>query len=374
MSMFTLWAVRYEADGEEHLAGKYPDEGQAEQARQALAGEGLNAWITEETWHVDADGATQVGGPEVLHGSWLRLIGSLADTLSALGAGQFISLHSSSEHWVQFMAIAGGLRAEAVGNRYLDDDNQLDDGQEAALEALGWCPPVDADNIERAQNWYLELAAPVSFTEMAGIAVRTLAGVYGVGYPQDLTYLAFDGNLPRGERDLSFPDLGVALYRSDPEVGGALTNHPAFDVKEHLLDALRELDPDLPDWDESEPVTLSCGSVPVTLQVAGDPPIVRVWSPVLTGVTETVHLLRELNDINAQISFARLPLTPDGTIVVAAEHHGLPFVPKHFLRTLARLGRLADNLQARLRARHGGTPTLQADGECSERAAAPGYL
>lgn len=77
---------------------------------------------------------------------------------------------------------------------------------------------------------------------------------------------------------------------------------------------------------------------------------------------------------DAQISFARLSITPDGSIVAAAEHHGLPFVAQHFLHTLDRLGRLAGNLRERLRVRHGGTPALRAAPERSGRTSAHGYL
>ena len=143
---------------------------------------------------------------------------------------------------MQFRAVKDGLRAEAVSNGYLDDDNELTPDQEAAMVALGWLPPFDDEGIERAQNYYQELAAPVTFVDVAALAVHTLAYVYGVAYPQDLTYLALDGNKPRGERDLTFPDLGVAVFGSDDEVGGVLTDDPVFDVQEHLLNTLRETD------------------------------------------------------------------------------------------------------------------------------------
>ena len=362
MSEFTLWAVKYRSDDGEGIAGKYVDEDQAEESRQAVEARGLDAWIEEEQWAFGANGPVRIdgrrAGDQHLHRAWLRLIGSLADTLVSLTAGQSLSLHSASEHWVQFRAVQDGLRAEAVSNAYLDEDNQLDPDQEDALEALGWLPPFDDDGIERAQNFYREFPGPVPVADVAALAVHTLAEVYEVGYPQDLTYLAFDGNKPRSERDLSFPDLGVGLYRSDDEVGGVLTNNPVFDTQEHLLDALREITPDLEQWGNGEMITIRCGSVPVSIQVTGDPPIVRMWSPVLAEVTETVHLLRELNDINTQVSFARLSITPEGTVVGSAEFHGLPFVGKHLLSVLTELARLTDSLDERLRVRHGGTPIV----------------
>lgn len=375
MSAYTLWAVRYLSEGTEVLAGKYISLDQAEQAKQAIEVDGVSGWITEETWDVGPEGAVQVDGDRAdeLHPSWRRLIASLADTLSGLTPGQSLSLHAS-ENWVQFRAVKDGLRAEAVSNGYLDDDNQLTPDQDAALEALGWLPPFDDEGIERAQSYYQELAAPVIFNDVATLAVYTLADVYGVAYPQDLTYLAHDGNKPRGERALSFPDLGVALYRSDDEVGGVLTDDPVFDVQEHLLDALRETDPDVPAWDDDGLITLRYGSAPVSIRVVGDPPIIRICSPVLAHVAESVHLLRELNDINAQITFARLSLASDGTIIAAGELHGLPFVAKHLLSTLSQVGYLADSLDERLRVRHGGTPILRSTQESGARSPAAGYL
>jgi hypothetical protein len=369
MSVFTLWAVSYLSDGTEVLAGKYMSSDQAEQAKQAAEAGGERAWISEELWTLGADGATQIGPkgcddeePEsstaavddhMAAAMWSELTGSLAQALRTLTHRQSISLSSGDSHWVQFSALEDGMRAGTVSDGYLPDEGQLTPDQDAALRELGWLPPIDGDNVYRAQNYYRDYPTPVSFAEVATLGVRTLVEVHGITYPQELHYQAHDSV---ARRKLSFPALRVPYYHSDNEAVGALTNDPVRDVQDLLLEAIQTVDPDAQGWDVDEVLTIRFGSVLISFRVVDDPPIIRICSSVLTGVIETVHLLRELNDINNQADFARLSLTPDGAIVVADELHGLPFVSKHALSATAAVGQLADSLVQRLRVRHGGIP------------------
>ena len=367
MSEFTLWAVSYLSDGTEVLAGKYISSDQAEQAKQTAEGEGHSPWITEELWKLGPEGATQIdpgvagngaGEPAAILADhqaaalWSQLTGSLARALSTLKQRQSISLHAG-DLWVQFRALENGFHADAVSSGYLDDDRQLTPAQDEALQDLGWLPPIDADNIGRAENYYQDYSTPVPYADIAALGVRSLTDVYGVTYPQELHYIAIDSG---EKRDLSFPELGIAVYQSDDEAVGALTDNPLGDVQDLLLEAIQTIDPDAEGWDEDDVLTIQFRSVLISFRVVNDPPIIRVSSPVLTGVTESVHLLRELNDINNQANFARLSLTADGTILVAYELGGLPFVSKHALSSIASVGQLADSLVQRLRVRHGGTP------------------
>ena len=350
MSEFTLWAVWYRSDDGEGVAGKYIDEDPAEHSRQALEAQGFAAWVEEERWAFGQDGPFQIdSGAAEFDPSWSALVGSLTETLAGLQPGQFLSLTASSGPWVQFIAVEGGLRAEAVGSEYLPDAAPLTLAQEQALRSLGWRPPIDDDGIERAQNWYREYS-PVLFAEVAALAVRTLASVYAIPYPQNLHYFAADQN---DGSELLFPDLGIAVYEPNDEAVGALTDDPIADVRDLLLEALEELSPDIPGWDD-DVLAIRYGCVRITMRVVNDPPLIQISAPVLTKVPESVHLLRELNDVNNRVDFVRLSLTSDGTLLAAAELYGLPFVKTHALAVIGQIGEVANSLLGRLQGRYGG--------------------
>ena len=69
-----------------------------------------------------------------------------------------------------------------------------------------------------------------------------------------------------------------------------------------------------------EPVVIRSGSAIVYVRlIAGDPPLLRVFSPMLQGVEESAALFAELNAINASACFARV-FWKDGKVFAAAEH------------------------------------------------------
>ena len=69
-----------------------------------------------------------------------------------------------------------------------------------------------------------------------------------------------------------------------------------------------------------EPAVIRSGSAIVFVRlIAADPPLVRVYSPMLTDVPESAELFSELNVINSTACFARV-FWRDGKVFAAAEH------------------------------------------------------
>ena len=80
-------------------------------------------------------------------GAWPAFERKLAETLGALEEDQYLVV-SAKRGWayVQFAAQGSfGLRAECVGNNYLDEAHALRAGQMALLRRIGWSSP-DAEN------------------------------------------------------------------------------------------------------------------------------------------------------------------------------------------------------------------------------------
>ena len=74
-----------------------------------------------------------------------------------------------------------GIRPETVSNAYLCGDDRLSSGAERLLVALGWNRPTMTPAEDQAEgavdgspNWFLDVAWPVPFDEVAALATRTL--------------------------------------------------------------------------------------------------------------------------------------------------------------------------------------------------------
>jgi hypothetical protein len=69
----------------------------------------------------------------------------------------------------------------------------------------------------------------------------------------------------------------------------------------------------------AEPVAIQAGTAMVLVRlVDADPPVLRVFSPLLRSVDRGTDLLAELNEINAHLNFLRL-FWRDRTIFAATE-------------------------------------------------------
>src|SRR5690606_11303787 len=86
-----------------------------------------------------------------------------------------------SDRYVQFALLGPYLRAESVGNQYLQGADRLTPDQLADLDRLGWNAPDDSGNHWR---WF----DPRDHLDAARLAVTTLHEVHGVDHPRQLTF------------------------------------------------------------------------------------------------------------------------------------------------------------------------------------------
>jgi hypothetical protein len=102
------------------------------------------------------------------------------------------------------------------------------------------------------------------------------------------------------------------------------------------------------------PVAIRSGTALVLVRlVDADPPLVRVFSPLLREIERSPELLVELNEINAHLSFLRL-FWRAGTVFAATELLATSLDRDALANACDALCDLADYYDERLHSRYGG--------------------
>lgn len=115
------------------------------------------------------------------------------------------------------------------------------------------------------------------------------------------------------------------------------------------------LDGDAPVGDlVGEPVAIRSGTAIVYIRlIDADPPVLRVYSPLLRYVARTPELLGELNDLNARLSFLRL-FWREGTVYAATELLAAALTEDGLRHASDTIADAADYYDERLEPRFGG--------------------
>jgi hypothetical protein len=296
--------------------------------------------------------------------AWAAFEARLAATLAMMEQATYLvvsvaaELRAGASAYVQF-AQGGllGFRAEAAGNHWLPPGHGLGPAQEERLAALGWQRPGPA---AQGRNWIREWQEPVPFAEAAAVAVQTLREVYGATTPDDLRYRS--GGFPAHHGPVPEPSLGIPPDRPIPDQPGATVvagqTHPSAEPDQaaaSLETALAEFiaGADLvADRDGDLPIRVGSALMFVRA-VAGRPPLLQVFAPLVSGVDMTPALLESLNDINRNILFGRVFWT-NREIVVSMELTAVGITAAQIAFACVQLGNLADHLDDVLRGRFGG--------------------
>ena len=295
---------------------------------------------------------------------WADFEARLAKALGAMEHATYLVVSLAGEPratasaYVQF-AQGGllGFRAEAAGNQWLPQGHGLGTAQQEKLAALGWQLPGSAPH---GRNWAREWEEPVPFAEVAAIAVQTLREVYGATTPDELTYRI--GGFPAHGGPVPDPELGIPRDRPSPDEPAAAVvgtrTHPSPEPDEAVATleaALSEFvsGADLvPDRDGDLPIRVG-SAIMFVRPVSGRPPLLQLFSPLVSGVDMTPALLDSLNDINRSILFGRV-FWAEREVVVSMELTSVGISAKQIAFACVQLGNLADHLDDVLRGRFGG--------------------
>jgi hypothetical protein len=268
---------------------------------------------------------------------------ALSAALGSLEGGHYLILQTRGEadYYVQFAAGGSeGLRAEAVSNKCLEGWKRLDATSERQLRRLGWRPPADIG--DGPVNWWRQFDEPVPVDEVATLAVSTLTRAYDVPRPGRLVYRAFS----REGEEILLPGLGVDRL---PRAG---RHRP---LAERVDAALRGwLGVDTISFDDEGDVPVRRGDAMTFVRTLTDPEMVAVFSPMLAGVDKTSALLDAVNEMNADLRYARVFLV-GSTVMVAAEVDSAWDLEAPLARACDAVGWIADHWGAKLQVRFGGT-------------------
>jgi hypothetical protein len=110
----------------------------------------------------------------------------------------------------------------------------------------------------------------------------------------------------------------------------------------------------LPEDLADEPAAIRAGTAVVYVRlVDSEPPVVRVFSPLLRDIARSAELLGELNDLNARLNFLRL-FWRDATVFAATELLAMTLDPEELANACDSVAETADYYDVRLHARFGG--------------------
>lgn len=289
-----------DADDDEGEDGWIPSSG----------GEPVEAVIAEAGADAQPISGTATALPSGEADAWSVFEAHLADALGRLGDDDHLVISRIDAHrFVQFAGVdPGGLRAEAVSNGYLLDDEKLEEWQPDALVKAGWQRPTDEPDTppEKMQpggspNFYVDLQPPNAAAAGAALAVRTLRDIFGAPSPGNLEYQAFKSE--GGDIDLEACFRGVCRKR------GPDTQDEGTAVMVALVAAVRSAFrvPDL-ELDEDGDIVVYAGSRPVILGWLRKAKLVLIRSQLVHGVQPSAQLFEELNRLHTSVAWTRFEL------------------------------------------------------------------
>jgi hypothetical protein len=322
-----------------------------------------------------ADLRTKVGE------AWQEFGRALAAALPLLPAAASVELTldptaSGTEdavYSVDVTANGGGLTGLAVSNSSLPPAYRLSRVAVGELVALGWSPPGVIDG--SGDSFGIQLSASEAGM-LAVIVTRTMRDVYGAPHPAFLTYAVTGSDAT----PVQLPALGTAR----PVLGGPLVSAgapvaersaaaPSGAVDDDLSDDLPDpavllslaervqlvvakllkTQPEQLQMDADGDIGIRAGSAMVFVRVRDNPPLIDVFSPVLTEVEPTERLYRKLSELTNRMPIGRLYCSND-TVWASVPVMGRDFQASHLMLAVQVMTGLADELDDRLQGEFGG--------------------
>jgi hypothetical protein len=244
------------------------------------------------------------------------------------------------------------VRSEASGNAVLGEGYQLNPGQLATMEVLGWQRPAAEDGRAGA-NFWCEHDQDDADT-VSELAVGALRDVYGVQHP---IFLAPD-QLAEVLQPNPAPVEGTTVALVRPEHNTV----PQMPRDQRHLDEL--VDAELgamfgypPMHDTEGDVAIRVGSTMLFLRTAPDAQEVIVFAAVVHDVAGRSRAAEVLNDLNVAARWVKFQLVRD-RVFVTVSVLARPFVPAHLHQAVKILADTADGIDDELAVKLGGRTTF----------------
>ncbi len=242
-----------------------------------------------------------------------------------------------------------GLAALAVGNASLPEGYRLDRAAVGAMVALGWSPP----GVMAAESFGV---TGVDNDQLAKMITRTLRDVYGAPHPAFLVYAARAAD----DEPLEIAQLALARHESTVNGGvpslGEIGDSSGLDLAERVrivVATLTKTDPEKLQVDGDGDIGIRAGSAMVFVRVRDNPPLIDVFSPVLTEIEPSEKLFVKLSELTNRMPIGRLYCT-SGTVWASVPVFGRDFQATHLSLAIQVMTGLADELDDRLHGEFGG--------------------
>ncbi|ASW57264.1 hypothetical protein [Plantactinospora sp. KBS50] len=303
--------------------------------------------------------------------AWQEFARALAGALRAVPAGTQLELTldptaSGTGHAVYSVALELGeqdrIVGRAVGNTMLPEGYRLNRAAVADMVALGWSPP---GVVAGSGDHFGLTSSRGEANRVSTIVARTLRDVYGAPHPAFLVYLVRDSD----DEPIPVEPLGparseIAVDRQDDqELATALAAAEAESGEEEVLgldervrtviSTMLRSNPEQLQLDSDGDISIRAGSAMVFVRVRDNPPLVDVFSPVLTEVEPTERLYVKLSELTNRMPIGRLYCTND-TVWASIPVFGRNFQPTHLMLAVQVMTGLADELDDRLLGEFGG--------------------
>ena len=261
----------------------------------------------------------------------------------------------------------GGI---AVGNAALPEGYRLDRNAIASLVTLGWQPP----GVVPGSGEHFGTRLPSTATrQLSVLATRTLRDIYGSPHPAFVTYQAHD----EAGTALPVPKLGTARHDVQDELISDKVPHEddadaaddgaptgalvpfgrdelaLIDKVKTVVGSLMKTSADQLPVDSDGDINIRAGSAMVFVRVRDNPPLVDVFSPVLTEVQPSEKLYTKLSELTNRMPIGRLYCTND-TVWASVPVFGRDFQASHLMLAVQVMTGLADELDDRLHGEFGG--------------------
>ena len=301
--------------------------------------------------------------------AWREFAGSLAGLLPTLAPGAQVDITLDPTASGTGMAVYsvslrvggdGAVEALAVGNAGLPEGYRMDRSAVADLVALGWSPP----GVLAGSGDSFGLRSSVgNASKLATVVTRTLRDVYGAPHPAFLVYLVHDDSdqpietaplatarhAPSTDEDVDLPDLESAGPPTEAPDGVI----PLEEQVKTVVATMSKTTVDQLQLDTDGDIGIRAGSAMVFVRVRDNPPLVDVFSPVLTEVEPTEQLYVRLSELTNRMPIGRLYCAQD-TVWASIPVFGRNFQATHLMLAVQVMTGLADELDDRLHGEFGG--------------------
>jgi hypothetical protein len=250
------------------------------------------------------------------------------------------------------------LGALAVGNATLPQGARLSREAVAQMIVIGWSPP---GVVAGSDKDFGLIASAAEVARIAVIVTKTLRDVYGSPHPAFLTYAAHDANgaaitiEPLGAARVSSGDEKLDVLRLSAE-GFAALEDPSMTLLERVkivVAGLQRTEPEALQVDSDGDIGIRSGSAMVFVRVRDNPPLIDVFSPILTEVDASEKLYAKLSELTTKMPIGRL-YQANKTVWASVPVFGRDFQPTHLMLAVQVMTGLADELDDRLHGEFGG--------------------